>query len=94
MANLHDLTTASDEELLVEMARLLDPSWDGVHQRLPAISVYQLELSRRSLREIMRLSRRLERLTFVLVAISVLLVLVALPPAIEGFKAFAKWWHM
>jgi hypothetical protein len=81
MGGIGDFRKMSDEEILKEIERLL--GLQQLHYDIPAVSFYQLELSRRTIKQLRESSGRLELLTKVLVGATVVLLLVALPPAVE-----------
>jgi alkyl sulfatase BDS1-like metallo-beta-lactamase superfamily hydrolase len=81
MPGIQDFRTMSDEQIFDAMALRL--SQHRVEEFASTISFYQLELTRRTIADLRESSRRLETLTKVLIGATVILLLVALPPAVE-----------
>ena len=83
MVGIQDFKDLSDEDILMHMRQMLAPPNDGLEFLIPAVSFYQLELTRRTIADLRESSGRLETLTKVLIGATVILFLVALPPAVE-----------
>jgi hypothetical protein len=79
----------SDSEVLDEMEGLLSPPFGSATPSIPAVSFYQLELTRRTVARLRESSRRLEILTMVLIGVTIVLLAFAMPPAIE---IIARFW--
>lgn len=84
VTTLKDFRTAPDEDILTEIESLLDPQRPNLGERLPYIAFYQQELTRRSVRDILKSSRRLEKLSVALIILSFALLALTIPPAIDA----------
>jgi hypothetical protein len=71
-----------------KMVRLLNDRSLSILERLPAVSFYQLELTRRVIAQLRESSGRLETLTKVLIAVTVVLLVFAVPPALDIISRF------
>jgi nitrate reductase gamma subunit len=90
MKGLKDFRDASDSEILDEMVSLLNERSGNPAGYIPAVSFYQLELNRRTVARLRESSTRLERLTKVLIVATVVLLVAALPGALDIISRFCS----
>jgi len=78
-----DFRVAPDSDILDHIQELLSPNEPGLGNYLAPVSFFQSELTRRAVARLSESSARLERLTKVLIGATVVLLLAALPAAVE-----------
>jgi hypothetical protein len=84
MIGIQNFRESSDSQILEEMSALLNERRvANVYSYLPAVSFYQLELTRRTVIRLRESSGRLETLTKALIGATVILLVAAMPAAIE-----------
>jgi hypothetical protein len=91
MKTFKDFRVAPDGDILDQIQELLRPHEPGLGPHLPAVLFYQAELTRRAVARLLESSTRLERLTKVLIAVTVVLLVVALPGALDLILRFYSW---
>jgi hypothetical protein len=85
-----DFRVAPDGDILDQIQELLSPNEPGLGNYLPAVSFFQAELTRRAVARLLESSTRLERLTKVLIFATAVLLVFAVPPALDIISRFCS----